>query len=97
MFSRGKRAYSADRRHCCSTKGEWIMSIRDKSDAAKDKLAGKAEETVGRLTDDKGKIVEGKAKQVRGGVKDTVADAKAHLRDSMPEDDGAARGENDTI
>ncbi|MDQ0259556.1 CsbD family protein [Sinomonas atrocyanea] len=61
------------------------MGLEDKFDAAADKLKGKVEEAVGRATNDRSKVVKGKMDQAKGGLKDTVADLKAHAKDSADE------------
>lgn len=61
------------------------MGLEDKFDAAADKVKGKVEEAVGRATDDRSKVVKGKVDQAKGGLKDTVADLKAHTKDSVDE------------
>lgn len=58
------------------------MGIDDKADAKGDKLKGKLDEVIGKVTDDDSRVLKGKAEQVEGSIKDTVADAKAHLKDS---------------
>ncbi|NKX55818.1 CsbD family protein [Arthrobacter mobilis] len=74
------------------------MGLGDKFDAAKDKIKGKADEAIGKATDDDSRVVQGKAEQASGGIKDTVADAKAHLRedtenaeDRMDDTEGGSR------
>ncbi|MGY3567470.1 CsbD family protein [Sinomonas sp. RB5] len=67
------------------------MGLEDKFDAAADKLKGKVEEAVGRVTDDRSKVVRGKVDQAKGGLKDTVADLKAHTKDSVDEADADRR------
>ena len=61
------------------------MGLEDKFDAAADNPKGKVEEAVGRATDDRSKVVKGKMDQAKGGLKDTVADLKAHAKDSADE------------
>jgi len=51
------------------------MSIEEKFDNAKDKIAGKAKEVEGKVTGDKQREAEGKAQGVFGKVKDAVTDA----------------------
>ncbi|NKX49002.1 CsbD family protein [Arthrobacter deserti] len=57
------------------------MGMGDKFDAAKDKIKGKVDEAVGKATDDTSRTLKGRAEQARGEAKDTVADARAHLRE----------------
>lgn len=61
------------------------MGLEDKLNAAGDKVKGKVEEAVGRATDDRSKIIKGKADQAKGGVEDTVADLKAHAKETAAE------------
>lgn len=61
------------------------MGLEDKLNAAGDKLKGKVEEAVGRATDDNSKVMKGKADQAKGSIKDTVADLKAHAKESAEE------------
>ena len=75
----------AEQRDAFGAREEDVMGIEDKFDAAGDKLKGKADEVIGKATDDESRVIKGKAEQAKGSVKDTVADVKAHVKDSADE------------
>lgn len=57
------------------------MSVEDKFDNAKDKVAGKAKEVEGKVTGDKAREAEGKAQGFFGKAKDKVSDATEAVKD----------------
>ena len=59
------------------------MSVEEKFDSAKDKVAGKAKEVEGKLTGDKEREAEGKAQGVLGKVKETFSDVKEAVKDTL--------------
>lgn len=59
------------------------MSLEEKFDSAKDKVAGKAKEAEGKVTGDKTREAEGKAQGVLGKVKETFSDVKEAVKDTL--------------
>ena len=57
------------------------MSVEEKFDNAKDKVAGKAKEVEGKVTGDKSREAEGKAQSFFGKAKDKVVDATEAVKD----------------
>jgi len=68
------------------------MSIEEKFDSAKDKIAGKAKEVEGKVTGDKNREAEGKAQGVLGKVKDTITDVKDNVKDTIADLKKIAKG-----
>ncbi|MEX0380615.1 CsbD family protein [Leuconostoc sp. MS02] len=57
------------------------MTVEEKFDNAKDKVAGKAKEVEGKVTGDKSREVEGKAQGLFGKAKDKLVDATEVVKD----------------
>ncbi|WP_273712694.1 CsbD family protein [Leuconostoc mesenteroides] len=52
------------------------MTVEEKFDNAKDKIAGKAKEVEGKVTGDKQRELQGKTQNIFGKAKDAVTDIK---------------------
>ena len=61
------------------------MSVEEKFDKAKDKVAGKAKEVEGKVTGDKAREAEGKAQGLFADVKDKLSDAAEAVKDKAEE------------
>lgn len=59
------------------------MSVEEKFDNAKDKVAGKAKEVEGKVTGDKTRETEGKAQGLFADVKDKLSDAAEAVKDGF--------------
>ena len=61
------------------------MSVEEKFDNAKDKVAGKAKEVEGKVTGDKAREAEGEAQGLFADVKDKLSDAAEAVKDKPEE------------
>lgn len=59
------------------------MSVEEKFDNAKDKVAGKAKEVEGKVTGDKAREAEGKAQGLFADVKDKAEEAVDAVKDGF--------------
>ncbi|GMA69281.1 hypothetical protein GCM10025879_05270 [Leuconostoc litchii] len=59
------------------------MSIEEKFDNAKDKVAGKAKEIEGKVTGDKQREAQGKAQNLFGKAKEAVTDIKDAAQEAV--------------
>lgn len=57
------------------------MTIGDRIDSTKDKVAGKAKEVAGAATDDKDTEMKGRLQHAKGEAKDTEADIKESFKE----------------
>lgn len=68
------------------------VGLKDKADAAKDKIAGKIKEGTGKLTGDQRTEAEGQGQQLQGKAKDGAEQVKDTARDVRDRAKGFTEG-----